>query len=128
MRKITTVAVAALALAALLPASPAAADSSACTHHWSGPQVCIRLEGRNGWNAVTAIWTNPGTSVKTRRVHLYLRGSHVSTATARRVGKTVSHSWSGMQTGTDARVCVRFAGIDRVACDTTKYIGRRVSL
>ncbi|MGA4867164.1 hypothetical protein ACPB9J_31485 [Streptomyces lavendulocolor] len=39
----------ALALACVIPsATPAAADTSACTHHWSGPQVCIRMEGRNG--------------------------------------------------------------------------------
>ncbi|GAA5216858.1 hypothetical protein GCM10023323_71570 [Streptomyces thinghirensis] len=40
---------AALALAVVVPtAAPTTAHSSACTHHWPGPQVCIRPEGRNG--------------------------------------------------------------------------------
>ncbi|MFF4442421.1 hypothetical protein [Streptomyces sp. NPDC001621] len=119
--------VAAFALAVLVPcAGPAAADSSSCTHHWSGPQVCIRLQGRNGWNSVTSIWVNPPKDVKTRSVRLFIDGHQLGHAqTARRVGKTISYHWSGFEQGTDVRVCVRFAGIDRVACERTKYIGDR---
>ncbi|WP_405680831.1 hypothetical protein OG239_02905 [Streptomyces sp. NBC_00868] len=67
----------ALAAAFVLSAAgPAAADSSACTHHLSGPQVCVRLECNNFWNTPTAIWTNPPKSVKTRQVTLYVNGRH----------------------------------------------------
>ncbi|MGW2709084.1 hypothetical protein ACWC4J_08825 [Streptomyces sp. NPDC001356] len=118
---------AALALAVVLPSAvPAAADTSACTHHWSGPQVCIRLDGRNGGNAVTAIWTNPPKKAKTRAVRLFLDGRQYGTVeTARRVRGTLSHTWTSFEQGTDVQVCVRFAGIRRVACDRTKYIGNR---
>ncbi|WP_159046319.1 hypothetical protein [Streptomyces sp. MMG1121] len=109
----------------VLPAAgPAAASTSACTHHWSGPQVCIRLDGRNEWNRVTAIWANPPGSAKTRNVWLTLDGKRLGRAeTARRVGKTLSYTWSAFDTGTDTKVCVQFAKINRVACDTTKYSG-----
>ncbi|PRH77202.1 hypothetical protein C6N75_21550 [Streptomyces solincola] len=110
-------------------ATPAAADTSACTHHWSGPQVCIRMEGRNGWNKITAIWTNPPRAAKTRTVYLTQDGQQVGHQhTARRKGKTLSYTWSAFEQGTNAKMCVRFRGIDRVACDTTKYIGNRASL
>ncbi|WP_437065304.1 hypothetical protein [Streptomyces sp. enrichment culture] len=116
----------ALAVACVIPtATPAAADSSACTHHWSGPQVCIRMEGRNGWNAVTAIWTNPPKSTTSWKVWLTQDGSRVGgTQTARRQGKTLSYTWSTFQQGTDAKMCVHFKGINRVACDKTKYVGK----
>ncbi len=121
---------AALALTVVVPAAtPAAADSSACTHHLSGPQVCIRLEGRNHWNSVTAIYVNPPRSAKSRTVRLTLNGDQLGRAQkARRVGKTISYTWSGFDTGTGVTVCVRFTGIDRVACEKTKYIGNRASL
>ncbi|MGW2748112.1 hypothetical protein [Streptomyces sp. NPDC001450] len=109
-------------------ATPAVADSSACTHHWSGPQICIRLEGRNEWNTVTGIWTNPPTSVKKRTVTLYMNGRRFDSETATRVGKTLSYTWSGFDTGTDTRLCVKFKGSQRMACDKTKYIGNRASL
>ncbi|MGW1988013.1 hypothetical protein ACWCPJ_37165 [Streptomyces collinus] len=112
----------------LLSGAPATADTSACTHHWSGPQVCIRLEGRNHWNSVTGIWVNPPRSIKTRKIRLSLNGHQFGFAqTAQRVGATLSYHWSGFDTGTDTKVCVRFEGIGRVACDTTKYIGSRAS-
>ncbi|WP_331718697.1 hypothetical protein [Streptomyces sp. NBC_00212] len=119
-----------LALACVIPAAaPAAADGSACTHHWSGPQVCVRLEGRNHWNAVTAIWVNPPRSERSRPVRLTLHGRQLGPVeTARRVGSTLSYSWSAFDTGTDTKVCVQFVGISRVACDTTRYIGTRAAL
>ncbi|WP_327425794.1 hypothetical protein [Streptomyces sp. NBC_01236] len=125
----TTIAAAVLALGGVVPtAGPAAADSSACTHHWSGPQNCVRLEGRNEWNAVIGIWTNPPKSITSRTVALCMNGHHFDTATATRVGKTLSYHWAGMDTGTDTELCVRFKGSRRMACDTTKYIGNRASL
>ncbi|MFE3688178.1 hypothetical protein ACFXPM_33785 [Streptomyces sp. NPDC059095] len=116
-----------MALACIIPlATPAAADSSACTHHWTGPQVCIRLEGRNHWNSVTGIWTNPPKTARQRDVTLTLNGWRLGSAqTARRVGGTLSYHWSGFDTGTDTKICVHFTGISRVACATTKYIGDR---
>ena len=105
-------------------ASPAAADSSACTHHWSGPQICIRLEGHNGWNGVTAIWTNPPRTERARAVRLILDGHQLfRTETARRVGQTLSHHWRAFETATNTKVCVEFARIGRVACQTTRYTG-----
>ncbi|MGW1674573.1 hypothetical protein [Streptomyces sp. NPDC002324] len=108
--------------------SQASADSSSCTHHWRGPQVCIRLEGRNSWNSVTAIWVNPPKRVKSRTVQLYMHGRRFyAPQKAVRVGRTVSFTWSSMDTGTGTKLCVRFKGIDRMACDRTKYIGNRPS-
>ncbi|MEU0074086.1 hypothetical protein ABZ027_31795 [Streptomyces sp. NPDC006332] len=128
MRRIISLS-AALALGCIVPAAtPAAADTSSCTHHWSGPQVCIRMKGRNGWNSVTAIWANPPKSAKTRKVWLTQDGNRLgNTQTARRKGETISYTWSSFQQGTDVKMCVHFKGISRVACDTTKYIGDRES-
>ncbi|WP_455359510.1 hypothetical protein [Streptomyces sp. SYSU K21746] len=115
-----------LAAASVLPAAgPAAADSSACTHHFSGPQICIRLDGRNGWNSVTGIWTNPPKGTRSRQVSLYWNGEHFDTSVATRKGSTLSYTWAGMQTGTDTELCVRFKGSRRTACETTRYIGDR---
>lgn len=119
----------ALAVATIIgpTAPPAAADSSACTHHWSGPQICIRLKGHNGWNSVTGIWVNPPGRVMTRAVSLHWNGSLFDKAVAKRVGRTLSHTWSNMQTGTDTRLCVKFRGRQRMACETTRYVGDRAS-
>lgn len=107
-------------------ASPVAADSSACTHHWSGPQVCIRLVGHNGGNAVTGFWSNPPGSVKSRGITLTQDGTRLGTRrTAKRVGKTISYTWRAFAQGTGAKMCVRFDRIDRVACQTTKCIGTK---
>ncbi|MFC9282803.1 hypothetical protein [Streptomyces collinus] len=78
---------------------------------------------------MTAIWVNPPGRITTRKVRLFLNGHQLGLAqTARRVGKTISYHWTGFDTGTDTKVCVRFEEIGRVACDTTKYIGNRASL
>lgn len=105
MRRAVASAAALASAAVLSAAAPASASSSACTHHWSGPQVCIRLQGRNAWNSVTAIWTNPPKAVQTRSVRLTLNGDQLGeTQTARRVGKTLSYTWSAMDTDTDTNV------------------------
>ncbi|MGW2681530.1 hypothetical protein [Streptomyces sp. NPDC001436] len=118
-----------LALAHLLStAGPAAADSSSCTHHFSGPQVCVRLEGSNVWNTPTAIRVNPPKDVKTRQVSLYVNGAlyrfDKNPATARPVGKTLSYTWMHSEWEPDSKICVRFQGIDRVACERVKSINR----
>ncbi|MFF0220107.1 hypothetical protein [Streptomyces vinaceus] len=113
-------------VAALSTAGPAAADSSSCTHHVSGPQICIRLEGSNFWNTPTAIWTNPGRSVRAREVSLYVNGKrYYGLKTATRKGKTLSYTWGRFQQDADTKLCVRFQGIDRVACEFTRDIGDR---
>ncbi|MBT2441780.1 hypothetical protein J7E93_17000 [Streptomyces sp. ISL-36] len=127
MRKIICLSAALALPLALAAAGPAAADTSSCTHHFSGPQICIRLDGNNGWNSVTGIWRNPPKGLKSKAVTLYWNGEKFDTATARRVGKTLSYTWSNMQTGTDTKLCVRFKGSERMACDKTKYIGNRAN-
>lgn len=108
-------------------AESAAADSSACTHHFSGPQICIRLEGRNSWNTVIGFWVNPPKKMKSRPVSLYWNGKHFNTSRATRVGKTLSHKWSSLQTGTNTKLCVKFKGSQRMACQHTRWVGNRVS-
>lgn len=123
--------VAAIAIGLIsLAAVPAAADSSACTHHpfSGGPQVCIRLEGRNEVNSVTAIWTNPPRGENSRRSWLSINGEKVGAGTAQRVGRTLSYTWERMQTGTGKKICVGFAGVgSRIACQSTVYIGDRAT-
>ncbi|WP_326613228.1 hypothetical protein OIE62_05970 [Streptomyces scopuliridis] len=117
-RSALTLALAGLAVS--LSATPAAADSSACTHHFSGPQICIRLEGQGGRNAVTGIWTNPPRHVTSRAVSLYRNGQLIDTATATRSGKALTHSWPAEDAGTDTELCVKFRGSQRMACQTTR--------
>ncbi|MFE2031879.1 hypothetical protein [Streptomyces scopuliridis] len=107
-------------LAVSLSATPAAADSNACTHHFSGPQICIRLEGQGGRNAVTGIWTNPPRDVTSRTVSLFRNGQLIDTATATRSGKALTHSWPAADAGTDTELCVKFRGSRRMACQTTR--------
>jgi hypothetical protein len=126
-KRFVPIVVAAAALASAMGATRAAADTSACTHSFSGPQVCIRLDGRNGQNSITGIWTNPG-SVKTHAVTMYMNDKPYSTKTATRHGDSLSYTWSSMNTGTDTKICVKFAGSSRMACETTRYIGDRASL
>ncbi|MFJ2439490.1 MULTISPECIES: hypothetical protein [unclassified Streptomyces] len=107
-------------LAVVLAAAPAVADSSACTHHFSGPQICIQLDGRGGRNAVTGIWTNPPAGLASRAVSLYRDGRLVDTATATRSGRALTYSWPIADTGTDTELCVKFRGSRRLACQTTR--------
>ncbi|MEV7817094.1 hypothetical protein AB0P05_41495 [Streptomyces flaveolus] len=112
-----------LALAVVLPSAvPAAADTSACTPHWSGPQVCIRLAGpqrRERGHGDLDQSTEDGEDARGASV---LDGRQYGTVeTARRVRGTLSHTRASFEQGTGVKVCVRFAGILRVACDRTKY-------
>lgn len=119
----------ALALCTVIPAAtPAAADSNACTHHFSGPQICIRLEGRNSENSVTGFWANPPKSAKSRTVWLTVDGKQYGKKErATRVGETLSYHWTSWDQGTDAKICVHFKDIDRVACERTKFTGNRIN-
>lgn len=118
LRGALTFALAGLALS--LTAAPAAADSSACTHDFSGPQICVQLRGSGGSNAVTALWTNPPDGLTSRGVTLYQDGRQVGTGTATRSGRALSHTWPTRDTGTDSRLCVKFRGSERMACQTTR--------
>jgi hypothetical protein len=100
-------------------AVPAAADSSACTHDFSGPQICVRLDGQGATNSVTGIWTNPPPGTASRDVSLYLDGRLVSTATATLSGKALLHTWAASDLGSGTKVCVKFRGSARAACQTT---------
>ncbi|MEW1720482.1 hypothetical protein [Streptomyces sp. NPDC093109] len=117
-RSALTLALTGLALS--LSAAPAAADSSACTHHFSGPQICIRLEGQGARNAVTGIWTNPPADLTTHEVSLHRGGRLVSTATATRSGKALTYTWPTGDTGTGTELCVKFRGSQRLACQTPR--------
>ncbi|MFE3600365.1 hypothetical protein ACFXP3_28440 [Streptomyces sp. NPDC059096] len=108
------------AVAVPLTATPAAADSSACTHHFSGPQICVRLEGRGARNSVTGIWTNPPDDLTAREVSLLRDGRLVDTAVATRSGKALTHTWPAGDTGSGTELCVRFRGSQRMACQTTR--------
>ncbi|UNZ21347.1 hypothetical protein [Streptomyces sp. 891-h] len=112
--------------APLLAAAPAEADSSGCTHHLSGPQVCIRLTGRNGANSVTGFWANPPKRIKKRAISLSINGKHYDTATGRRKGRTISHTWY-LNLGTGKTLCVKVKGSKRIACQKTTWVGDRAS-
>ncbi|MFI5757177.1 hypothetical protein [Streptomyces sp. NPDC051569] len=107
-------------IAVSLTAPPAMADSSACTHHFSGPQICVRLDGQGGRNAVTGIWTNPPADLGSREVSLFRNGQLVDTATATRSDRALTHTWPATDTGTDTELCVKFQGSRRTACQTTR--------
>ncbi len=112
------------AVLGVLPmAGSAAADSSDCTHNWDGPQICIKLEGNNGWNSVTGRWTNPPSDVKSRPMTMWLNGKKDDTQTAKRHGDEISYHWTGFQQGTGVEVCVTIKGSERKACQTTEYNG-----
>lgn len=117
-RSALTLALAGVAVS--LTATPAAADSSACTHHFSGPQICVRLDGRGATNAVTGIWTNPPADVGSREVSLYRNGRLADTARATRSGKALMYTWPTHHTGRDTELCVKFRGSRRTACQTTR--------
>ncbi|MEV7086071.1 hypothetical protein AB0O07_09265 [Streptomyces sp. NPDC093085] len=103
-----------------LGATPAAADSNACTHHFSGPQICVRLEGNGARNSVTGIWTNPPEDVRSRAVSLLRDGRVIDTATATRSGRALTYTWPAGNTGSGTELCVRFRGSQRLACQTTR--------
>lgn len=79
---------------------------------------------RNEQNSVTAIWVNPPKRTKSRTVQLYSNGHKLHhPEEAHRVGNTLSYTWTTFDTGTDTKLCVRFARINRTACDSTTYSG-----
>ncbi|MDT0432909.1 hypothetical protein RM649_35495 [Streptomyces sp. DSM 41770] len=119
MKSIRVLLVAVVAVLAVSPGTPAQAAASACTHHFSGPQVCISTTGASGSanpGRVTASWTNPPRSLTRSTVRITEPGGFSYTLTARRHdGQIVASTVPGRMMR-DGRLCARFAGSDRTAC------------
>ncbi|MEW1749488.1 hypothetical protein ACIQU1_06605 [Streptomyces angustmyceticus] len=116
LRALTVAGTLALSAVATTPAAHAAASS--CTHDWSGPQICISADGRNGTanpGHVTASWTNPSKSRKSATVYLYQPDGYSYSFKAKRSGgQIVGHTVPGIQS--DGNLCVRFKGSSHRAC------------
>jgi len=115
--RLLAVSVTALALAASLDA-PAHAAASACTHHLSGPQICISTTGESGSanpGIVHTAWTNPPRGRNSATVHITEPGGQTYTLTARRRGDRLIASFTpGIQA--DGKLCARYHGSHRTAC------------
>ncbi|MFE9913443.1 hypothetical protein [Streptomyces clavifer] len=111
------VAVTAAALIVSLDA-PAHAAASGCTHHLSGPQICIATTGEPGSanpGTVRASWTNPPPQRTSAMVHITEPAGQTYTITARRRGDQLAATFApGIQT--DGKLCARFHGSRRTAC------------
>ncbi|MFD4020650.1 MULTISPECIES: hypothetical protein [Bacteria] len=98
---------------------PAHAAASACTHHWSGPQVCISTTGKSGSNnpgRVSTAWTNPPRDRRTATVHITEPDGHTYTLTARRRdGQLVASTVPGRMMS-NGKLCARYEGSRRTAC------------
>lgn len=97
---------------------PAHAAASACTHHFSGPQVCISTDGDAGSEnpgRVTTAWTNPPRGKRTATVHITEPGGMRYTLTARRSrGQLIASFTPGALR--DGKLCARYQGSSRTAC------------
>ncbi|MFF7459631.1 hypothetical protein [Kitasatospora sp. NPDC008115] len=129
-RQVVTVG-ASLLLLALPTAAPAAAQgrsSSACTHNWSGPQVCIAVDGwDNRARRLTARWTNPpgGRERATAIIHEgdEQREIHIR-AEGRRQGKEILAEWQHLELAW-GKLCVSFVETPGVwACQDLYSTGR----
>ncbi|MEU3987986.1 hypothetical protein OG301_20565 [Streptomyces platensis] len=118
LRALTVAGTIALSAVATTPAAHAAASS--CTHDWSGPQICIETDGRDGTpqpGTVTATWTNPPKSRQSATVYLTTTdgGSSYSFKAKRSGGQIVGHTAPGLQPS-GSTLCVRFKGSSHKAC------------
>lgn len=115
--RVLAVSLTATALATTLDV-PAHAAASACTHHFSGPQVCISTDGPSGSEnpgRVTTAWTNPPRDRTSATVHITEPDGHRYTLTAHR------HRGQLIATFTpsalpDGKLCARYQGSSRTAC------------
>lgn len=116
--RVVTVAAAAAVLLAVSE-MPAQAAASACTHHWSGPQICISTTGESGSpnpGRVSTAWTNPPAKRKTATVHITEPGGLSYTKTARRSkGQLIASFWP-YRSMSDGKLCARYDGSSRTAC------------
>lgn len=117
LRTLTVAGTIVLSAVAATPAAHAAASS--CTHDWSGPQICIKADGRDGTpnpGTVTASWTNPSKSRKSATVYLSnSEGTSYSFKAKRSGGQIVGHTVPGLQPS-GSTLCVRFEGSSHKAC------------
>ncbi|MFE6985774.1 hypothetical protein [Streptomyces griseus] len=115
--RVLAVGLTATALATTLDV-PAHAAASACTHHLSGPQVCISTNGAPGSEnpgRVTTAWTNPPRGKRTATVHITEPGGQRYTLTARRSrGQLIATFAPGALP--DGKLCARYQGSSRTAC------------
>ncbi|GAA4982915.1 hypothetical protein GCM10025734_04500 [Kitasatospora paranensis] len=94
-------------------------SSDACTHNWSGPQVCISIDGHDDWaRRLTVTWTNPGTVARStavlhegeRQVEIHAR----MTGTAR--GGQITAEWTDIEVSW-GKLCGSFTDTPKVwAC------------
>ncbi|WP_431676641.1 hypothetical protein [Kitasatospora sp. KL5] len=107
----------------LVTATPAASaerrSSNACTHDWSGPQVCIEIEGHDDWASRLRVrWIDPPSGKdaaeailhegdEQREVHIRMPG--------RRQGKEIVAEWTDIRLSW-GKVCGSFAGLNAWAC------------
>ncbi|MEU9535860.1 hypothetical protein AB0D00_26575 [Streptomyces sp. NPDC048213] len=111
--------VAAVTLAGAADAVPAQASASACTHQWSGPQICISTDGEPGSanpGHVTTAWTNPPKHRQTATVHIKEPDGFRYTVTAHRVRGQLIASVVPGRLMDDGKLCARYAGSSRMAC------------
>ncbi|MEV8100464.1 hypothetical protein [Kitasatospora sp. NPDC085879] len=101
-----TCALATAAAAVLLTtAAPAAASgrrsSDARTHNWSGPKICIAIDGHDNFGRrLTVTWTNPGSTKRaTALLHEGDRQAEVHQRTT-----ATAHGWKITAEWTDIRV------------------------
>ncbi|MQS17619.1 hypothetical protein F7Q99_36890 [Streptomyces kaniharaensis] len=114
----------ALALTVLPTAAPAAAQtrsSDACTHHWSGPKICIEIYGSSIYmDRVVAKWTNPPRDLQGATAHLREGDREViGTQQAHRVGGELVAEWHPGRSAnlSSEKVCVTIdGGQGRWAC------------
>ena len=109
--RLLAVGVTALAMAVSLDV-PAHAAASACTHHLSGPRVCISVTGSSGSanpGRVHTARTNQPRCSTTATVHITEPGGQTYTLTALRHGSRLVASFApGIQT--DGKLCARYQG------------------
>ncbi|MGW7573039.1 hypothetical protein [Streptomyces sp. NPDC054765] len=114
-RALTVAGAVVLSGVATTPAAHAAA--SACSHDWSGPQICLTTSGQSGSpnpGVVTTAWTNPPKSRKTATVYISAPQHHY-TITAKRSGGQIIGRTVPTNTG-EGKLCVRYKGSSHTAC------------
>ncbi|WP_331734087.1 hypothetical protein OG345_41225 (plasmid) [Streptomyces sp. NBC_01220] len=98
---------------------PAQAAASACTHHFSGPQICISTTGEGGSanpGRVTTAWTNPPRDRTRATVHITEPGGFSYTLTARRRDGQLIASVVPDRLMSNGKLCARYRGSSRTAC------------
>ncbi|MFD3657944.1 hypothetical protein [Streptomyces sp. NPDC058620] len=99
--------------------APAQAAASACTHHLSGPQVCISTTGESGSanpGKVWTSWTNPPRERTRATVHITEPGGLTYTLTARRRDGQLVASVVPGRLMDNGKLCARYQSSSRTAC------------